>query len=257
MNILKTIAAAFSMFSAIPMPQFEWDKGIMRNLLAAFPLIGAAIGVACWLWEGLGSMLAFPPLLQGAVLCLIPVWLTGGIHLDGYADTCDALASHREPARKQEILKDPHVGSFAVLRLCGWFVLTWALWSALPVYRPGLILSGFCLSRLLSALAITVFPMAKDTGLAHTFAENTDKVRMRAFLLTGTVLVSVLMYLGGVEGIAMTGSAFAVFGYYYRMSRIEFGGISGDLAGWFLIQAEKWMLTALVVTEYTGVLLTK
>ena len=255
MRVLQTIAVAFSMFSAIPMPQFPWDKDNMRYALVAFPLIGAVIGLVCWGAVWVCGLLRLPSLLQGAMLCLIPVLLTGGIHLDGYADTCDALASHAPPEQMQEILKDPHTGAFAVIRLCGWFVLMLALWTCLPDYQSLLILLSFLLSRTLSALAVASFPMAKHTGLAHTFAQAADKRRVRTILMVFDGLISVGMLLCGVGGILMVLSAHLVFLFYHRMAMRQFGGLSGDLAGWFLIQAEKWMLIALVAWEYVEALI--
>ena len=50
MKILETIVVAFSMFSALPMPRVDWNEDNMRYSLCAFPLIGAVIGLLCWLW---------------------------------------------------------------------------------------------------------------------------------------------------------------------------------------------------------------
>ena len=50
MNLLRTVAAAFSMYSAIPMPQFAWDEKTTRYLLCAFPLVGGVVGGAVWGW---------------------------------------------------------------------------------------------------------------------------------------------------------------------------------------------------------------
>ena len=180
MKVLKTIAAAFSMFSAIPVPAFPWEKDTLRFVLCAFPLVGAVIGLACWGWTVLCGFLAVPAILRAAGLCAIPALLTGGIHLDGFCDTWDALSSHADPAKKQEILKDPHVGAFAVIHLCLYFMGTFALWSALPVYQPVVILLSFCLSRSLSGLAVAAFPLAKGTGLAHTFARLAGRCRRPA-----------------------------------------------------------------------------
>ena len=255
MIILETIDVAFTMFSAIPMPQIPWTRDNMRYTLCAFPLIGAVIGLACWTAWAVCGFFGVPGILTGAVLCLIPVLITGGIHLDGYADTCDALASHAAPERKQEILKDPHVGSFAVIRLCGLFVLTLALWTSLPEYRTLPILLGFCVSRTLSGLAVASFPLAKDTGLAHTFAEAADRRRVRAGLIVLDVLLCAGMLISGIGGGLAALAAHLVFAYYCDMSKRQFGGLSGDLAGWFLVQAEKWMLIVLVAWEYVEVLL--
>ena len=238
MTVLQTIAVALSLFSAIPMPQFSWETRNMRYALVAFPLIGAVIGLICWGASWVCVALNLPDLLRGTILCLIPVLITGGIHLDGYADTCDALASHAVTEKKQEILKDPHVGTFAVIRLCGLFVLMLALWTCLPDYQPVPILLSFLLSRILSGLAVASFPMAKNTGLAHTFAEAADKRRVRIVLIVFDVLLSVGMVLCGVGGVLMVLAAHLVFLYYYRMSKRQFDGVSGDLAGWFLQLSE-------------------
>ena len=92
-----------------------------------FRSIGAVIG-ALWCVCGL---LPLPDMLQAAGFCLIPVAATGGIHLDGYADTSDALSSYGDREKKLAILKDPHCGAFAVIRLCGYFVLYFALCACL------------------------------------------------------------------------------------------------------------------------------
>ena len=105
---LQTIAVAFAMFSALPVPQFAWNQKNMRYAMCAFPLIGVVIG---GLWCLCGA-LPLPMPAKAAGFCLIPVWVTGGIHLDGYADTCDALSSYGDTAKKLEILKDPHCGAF-------------------------------------------------------------------------------------------------------------------------------------------------
>lgn len=250
MTALETIVVAFSMFSALPMPRVEWNEKNMRYALCAFPLVGAVIGLLCGGWVWLCARLALPDLLRGAGLCLAPVLITGGIHLDGYADTCDARASHAGPQRKQEILKDPHMGAFAAIRLCCYFVAAWALWTALPEYDAGAVGLSYCLSRTLSGLAITRFPMARNTGLAHTFAAAADKKRAG----TALTLLAAILCLGlcccGLHGVLMTAAALCVMGYYYHMAVKEFGGLSGDLAGWFLQTAELWMLAVLCLTQF-------
>ncbi len=60
MIVLETIAVAFSMFSAVPMPQFAWSARNMRYSLCAFPLIGAVIALALWGWDLLCARLGFP-----------------------------------------------------------------------------------------------------------------------------------------------------------------------------------------------------
>ena len=151
--LFETIAVAFAMFSALPVPQPEWNRRNMRYALCAFPLIGVVIGGLWWGWSALCGALHLPDLLRAAGLCLLPAAVTGGIHLDGYADTCDALASHGSPEKRQEILKDPRCGAFAIICLCLYFIGDLALCGAVRLDRQALVCMGlaFVLSRVVGA----------------------------------------------------------------------------------------------------------
>lgn len=250
--ILETIAVAFAMFSAIPMPQFLWNEKNMRYALCAFPLVGVVCGLSWFGWAIFVKKLEVPLLLQAAGFCLFPVFITGGIHLDGYADTCDARCSYGDSQKKQEILKDPHCGAFAVIRLCSYFVLWFALCGAFVPTERGLLCMGlgFVFSRALSGFAVATLPLAKDTGLAHTFASAADQKKVRLFLLLlSGLLMFCLIVCGRKMGAAMVIAVLVVFGYYNSVAKKEFGGISGDLAGWFLQKAEIWMLAAMVLCQ--------
>ena len=250
MIVLQTIAVAFAMFSAIPVPQFDWNEKNMRYAMCAFPLIGAVCGA---LWCLCGA-LPLPALVRAGGFCLIPVWVTGGIHLDGYADTCDALSSYSGREKKLEILKDPHCGAFAVIRLCSYFLAYFALCTAVQ-FTPRI---GLCwtlalvLERALSGLAIASFPLARNTGLAHTFASVADRKAVRSVLLVLAGLLSAALVLLG--GGALVLAALLVFWRYRVVSDRQFGGITGDLAGWFLQKAELWMLAALAACQWGGLL---
>lgn len=255
MSVLRPICAAFAMFSALPVPHADWNKENLRWMLCAFPMVGAVVGLLCWGWAALAECLRFPALLRGAGLTLIPVLVTGGIHLDGYADTWDALASCASPEKKQEILKDPRLGAFAAIHLCIWFVAEFALWAALPRYDGPLFLYLFCLSRMLSALAVVSFPLAKNTGLSHTFVSAADRGRLKLLLSGLAVLLGAGLCLRGPDGAVAVLSALCVFVYFRTMAVKEFGGLSGDLAGWFLQTAELWMLGAACMVQYGEALL--
>lgn len=180
---------------------------------------------------------------------------TGGIHLDGFADTCDALASCASPEEKQKILGDPRCGAFAVIRLCSYFAAYLALCTAVRPDRQAVWCMGlaFVLERALSGLAVSRFPLAKNTGLAHTFATAADRktvghVLLVLCLLTGGGMVAA----GGLTGAAMLAAGLFVFWRYRVTADRQFGGISGDLAGWFLQRAELWMLAALTACQLVG-----
>ena len=145
MSVLRSISAAFAMFSALPAPRVEWNRDSLHWMLCAFPLVGAAVGLLCWGWTVLSAYLGFPALLRGAGLTLVPILTTGGVHLDGYAYTWDALSSYALPEKKREILADPRLGAFAAIHLCGWFLADFALWTSLPQFLAVPVLLMFCL----------------------------------------------------------------------------------------------------------------
>lgn len=252
MIVIETVLVAFAMFSALPLPRPAWNEKNMRFALCAFPLIGVVCGLLWWGWSALCAFLTAPDLLRGAGFCLIPVLVTGGIHLDGFADACDALASCAPPEKKQEILKDPCSGAFAVIRLCAYFAAYFALCAALrddgrALWSMGL---AFVLERALSGLAVTRFPLAKNTGLAHTFATSADRTAAGRVLTVLCVLSGAgMIAAGGASGIAMLAAAMLVFLHFRVTADRQFGGLSGDLSGWFLQRAELWMLGALVACQ--------
>lgn len=250
MTVLQTIAVAFAMFSALPVPQFEWNEKNMRYAMCAFPLIGLVCG---GLWC-LCGVLPLPELARAAAFCLVPVAVTGGIHLDGYADTSDALSSYGDREKKLEILKDSHCGAFAVIRLCCYFVAYFGLCGSVRFTpRAGLCWTlALVLERGLSGLAVAAFPMAKNTGLAHTFATAADRESVQKILIVLSVLLAAaLIALGGG---ALVAAALLVLWRYHHVAVREFGGITGDLAGWFLQKAEFWMLAALAASQWGGIL---
>ncbi len=248
MIVFQTIAVAFAMFSALPVPRCCWNERNMRFALCAFPLVGV-VCAACWM---VLAFLPLPDFLRGTLFCLAPLAVTGGIHLDGYADTCDAMASCGSAARKQEILEDPHCGAFAVIRLCSYFALYLALCVTLTPSPRAVICAGlgFVLSRALSGWAIASLSLAKHTGLAHTFAEAADRrIVSRILAALALVLSAAQIIAGGAAGLAMAVAAGLALWRYAHVAKVQFGGISGDLAGWFLQKCELWQLAALVFCQ--------
>ena len=248
MSIWKSILIAFSMFSAIPVPQTDWEEQSMRYSLCAFPLVGVVIALLSFGWGKLCTALALPELLRGAGYCLLPVLTTGGIHLDGYADTWDALSSHAGIEKKQEILKDPHLGAFAAIRIGVYLIISLAVWTSLPEFRGWAIVCLFMLSRTLSALSLACFPLAEGSGLARSFAEAADRAKLRNALIALAVLIAAALVPAG--GAVMLLPAALVFWRHYRMATVDFAGLSGDLCGWFLQASELWMALGLCLFEY-------
>ena len=231
------------MFSALPMPQFDWNEKNMRYALCAFPLVGVVCGA---LWCVCG-VLPLPAAARAAGFCLVPVWVTGGIHLDGYADTCDALSSYGDTAKKLEILKDPHCGAFAVIRLCSYFAAYFALCGCVAfTLRVGVLWTlALVGERALSGLAVAAMILLIGAELVKTMGVRQVLAALCAMLAVG---------LTALGGWALVLAAGCVFAQYYVVAKKQFGGVTGDLAGWFLQKCEIWMLAALAACQWLGVL---
>ncbi len=259
-TIFETIAVAFSMFSALPVPQIQWNEKNMRFSMAAFPLVGVVTGVAEAAWILLCRRIGLQTILTGAGVTVIPILISGGIHLDGYMDVSDALSSYGDADKRREIMEDPHIGAFAVIRLAVYLILYFGLAVSLRPYASDLILfaCSFVVSRCLSGLAVARLPLSKNTGLAHTFQSMSDRKKTSVILLVCLGAAAGIMILSGGLLSGWPGAATASImllcaaGQWFNLKKTaidKFGGLSGDLNGWFLQKAELWMLAALVLTE--------
>ncbi len=255
-SLWNSFKIAFSMYSKIPMPASDWDKENMRYAMAFFPLVGAAVGAIVLGWAYLAARLGLPNdhLFRTALLFVIPLLISGGIHMDGFLDTSDALSSWQEKERRLEILKDSHAGAFAII--CGLVYTVLYLGAASVLEWKSYLVLGiaFVQIRALSGLSVVTFSKAKKDGLAATFSGNAKKNVVSVWLLLYAVVCTAgMVWLHPLLGLACTGGLLLLFWYYWYMARKNFGGINGDLAGWFLQMGELVeMLLAAAVTLALG-----
>jgi adenosylcobinamide-GDP ribazoletransferase len=248
MKCLESLIVAFSMYSKIPMPQITWTKENMKNTLCYFPLIGAVIGALLWLWYWLCGIAGFGVMLQAAVAVLIPVLVTGGIHLDGFLDTSDALSSWQTTERRLEILKDPHTGAFAIIACCSYFLAAFGIWTEAKLLDIGILGIGFILSRTLSSFGVCKFPCAKKSGLAATFAEAADRKRCTIVLIIEMILcMAAMIWLDPLRGAFACAAAVLVCLGCRHLSMQKFGGITGDTQGFFLQVCELVMAFVVIL----------
>jgi adenosylcobinamide-GDP ribazoletransferase len=222
-------------------------------MMCAFPLVGAVIGMLVWGWRLLCVSFGFGTMLQAAGLTVIPIAVTGGIHLDGLCDVADALASNSDAARRREILKDPHTGAFAVIWCVCYVLLYFALSAELALRAAGLpvMCLSFVLSRALSGLSVLTIPSSSDAGLAASFKASAPARAASGVLITAVAVCGGLILLAGPApgGAALAAAGACVLLLNYTARR-KFGGMSGDLAGWFLQLCELAVLTVLVLSQH-------
>ena len=250
-TLLHAVVAAFSTFSVIPTPRIEWNAKSLSGLLGALPLVGVVIGGVCYLYTLLAELLELPAILSAAALTLLPMAISGGIHMDGFADTVDALSSYGDPEKKRAILKDPHAGAFAVIGVACYLLLYFALCAALPLRRELVLLLGLThvLARTVGALAGTLLPTASQQGMLRTFREAASVGNVWALAIWGVLcLAAAALLMPLAAGVFLLLSA-GVFFYVKGIARKQFGGMSGDLAGFSISLAEIALLLGLVLSE--------
>jgi len=253
-TLFRSVAMAFSMFSVVPMPAVEWKKENMKYMLCALPLVGVVIAAALCLWHLLCQWLEFGAVLYAAGVTLIPLALSGGIHMDGFCDTVDALSSHAAPERKREILKDSHAGAFAIMFTAAYLLLYFALCTEPERSLTAAVVLGVhqVFARSLGALAGVAFPASGSKGLLASFRDGAAKRAALILAVWCALCAAVLIVLAPVSGIVCTLAAAVLLWYLRRMSQKEFGGMSGDLAGYLITLAQLVLLACFVLVEKVG-----
>ncbi len=250
------MAAAFSMYSKIPMPRFEWKETDMSRSLIFFPLVGAVIGALVCFINCFEPLSVLPAAVRIMLTVLSPIAVTGGFHLDGFMDSKDALSSYGAREKKLEILKDPHIGAFAVISLVKWLLIYGACISAVllkgecSLREMAILGMTFVISRSLSGITSILFTKAKDTGMLRQ-ETSSDQRGTLVCLAVWLVLSAAGALLMDVRSGAMVLASFALFTMYYRsMAYREFGGVTGDTAGYFLTASEAAAAAALAISIY-------
>ncbi|HXK78045.1 MAG TPA: adenosylcobinamide-GDP ribazoletransferase [Oscillospiraceae bacterium] len=257
-KVLSGMGMASAMYSKIPMPDWVWKYGTPALTFCFFPMVGMVSGGMLLGWLLLAQRLGISAFLQGTGCVLISVLVSGAIHFDGFCDTWDALGSHQSREKKLEILKDSHIGAFAAIYGALYLLVAAAFWGEVEVdlRTAGVLACIPVLGRALSGLSAVTFKNARGTGLLATFSDaaDTKTVRIACFLW---ILVSAfgMLRISPMRGAAVLLAAGIVFLHYRRMSYREFGGITGDLAGYFLTLCEASAAVAVVAVQKLEVLL--
>lgn len=261
MNGFYSCLIAVSMYSRLPVPQVQWTEERMRRVMSFFPVVGLIEGILFGGWLFLSqNCFGFSRMTSVLWGAAIPLMVTGGIHMDGFMDTMDALCSWGDREKKLQILKDPHLGAFAVIAALGYsFLYVGALYQLCETIQETSRFWAYSLpaaflvtERAFSGLSVVSFPSAKKDGLAAAFAKAAAKKKDRRILFLWLIFIP-LIFAGifGKKGLlAVAGlecMQFLLFGGYYIKSKKEFGGVTGDLAGFFLQVCELAALMALAV----------
>lgn len=254
MNLIKSFFIAFSIYSKIPVPQFEWKEEDMKYMLCFFPWIGVVIGGVIFLWNVLCRNYGIGGMCYTLVGAAIPLLVSGGIHVDGFMDTMDAFHSYQPREKKLEILKDSHIGAFAVIMLVTYGLLYLGAFSEIRQENLlRIVCAGFFLSRCLSGIGVVSFPSAKKEGSLYFFATSSEKnIVTRLLYLQCAACIVFMVIQSFFAGSIVTAIAFLSYVYYYYRCKKELGGITGDTAGYFVLICELSMMGGAALISILG-----
>lgn len=203
------------------------DEGAFGRSLAAFPLVGLALGAALAAFS-LAAVRLFPHALVATLAVLLLAGLSGGLHLDGVADTADACgARSREDALR--IMKGSTIGAYGSLALFSVLGLKIAALAALPprALAPAL-LAMPVLGRWAQVHATVGRTYAREQGTAKAFVEGSPRAAWWVATATTLVIAGAAM---DVAGLAAAGVVWAAVSMYVHRVTAWLGGVTGDTIG--------------------------
>lgn len=236
MIFIESLLVALSTYSTIPMPVFEWNERNMKYAICFLPVVGIFCGILIWALSVVDGVLNLSSLFVAITAACIPLLVTGGIHMDGFMDTVDALSSHQARERKLEILSDPHCGAFAVIYCIIYMLLNIAILYEIHIRGQLFVLCPvYILSRCASALCAVNLPNARSSGMLSSYTKNTARKTVNiSMLLPATLSAVAMLCINTASGItALAFDALWII-FYCQMAKRQFGGVTGDTAGFFL-----------------------
>lgn len=237
---------AFSLYSRIPVWGLRWEEEDASLTMCCFPIVGLALGSGMFGLYYLFDWLTYQgwnlhEITKTIGFVLFPIFFTGGIHMDGFLDTQDAIHSNLPKEERLRILKDVHTGAFALLSCSVYFLMLLGVYANLRLENLLGICLTFPLSRTMTGLFLFLLPQARKEGMLKELSAGWDKkvslIVLGVYLLT----LIVLLLLQGRVGVGILLGAMLSVLYFRHLALAKFGGITGDLCGYFLQVSELWM----------------
>ena len=249
---MKSLLAAIRFLTIVPVPG-AWgtaEEDLARSV-PWFPIIGLLLGAAAaglaWFLSSAGE----PPLLASAVLVVVLLGFSGGLHLDGLADTADGFLSSRPRERILEIMKDSHIGAMGVIAIVCVLLLKFAALASLPA---GMLWPAVLLMPLAGRCAIVVhmalLPYARPDGLAAVFYRRRPG-RAAVWWAVGVLAVAAFYMLGRV-GMVVWAGCVAATGIFSAYAYRKIGGATGDTFGAVCEIVEAVMAIMLAIAPLGG-----
>ncbi|RKD24942.1 cobalamin 5'-phosphate synthase [Ammoniphilus oxalaticus] len=233
---------ALAFLTRLPVPHRSLSERDWQRSPAYYPLVGVVIGLLLWA-AGAGFLLLFSDWLAAVLVLVFWVFLTGGLHLDGWMDVADGLGSHRSPEQMREIMKDSRVGAMGVLAAVLLFLVKWvSIRELIGAHAPVWLLFSPWIARLVLLAALRFWPYTSVGGLGEGLVKGNHLGKaFVAHLLFVGVFVSLWAKSGGLL-VALGLAVVAGIGWVSWICR-KLEGMTGDSYG----ATVEWTETAVLL----------
>ncbi|WP_414659846.1 adenosylcobinamide-GDP ribazoletransferase [Acinetobacter courvalinii] len=211
-----------------------------------YPLVGVLLGLI--LFASAMLLAKLPIILSAALILVVWIWLTGGLHLDGLADTADAwVGGFGDPERTLNIMKDPACGPIGVLSLVVVCLLKFvALYVLLEQQLAAFLIVLPMLGRSVPVFLFLTTPYVRAQGLGRSITDFMPKKRLWMVFVITITLLCMFKWLGLIALLV-----FLVMLFYMRSLFIKrIGGITGDTVGAAIELAETGVLLSTVIASF-------
>lgn len=253
-NIARSFLIACSFFTILPVPGKkgggEWGEDAMRYFGLMMPVIGFIIGAFWAIFFILIFKLNFTPLLKSVLMTFAVLIITGGMHMDGFMDACDAIFSRRDRETRLKILHDTHTGAFAVMGCVFIIILQTALFNEIFLKISALnnnlifaLISTPLYSRLGMAIYFNSMNYAKQ-GITTSLGALRER-RHTIYLIILAILIAIFNIY--IKILYMPLAWLAIFFAWQYLCFSMFGGITGDLLGAFAEICETLLIAVIIL----------
>ena len=243
---MKELLSAFQFLTIIPIKIKELSEKQIASAMIYFPFVGLCLGMLLYCVYLILIMLKLPGFAINTIIVVVLIAITGGMHLDGLADTADAFLSGKPKEKMLEIMRDSHIGAMGVISLVSVILLKIVLLCSLPAGAiiPGLILMCV-LSRWSAVFLMFLFPYARKEGKAGVFIKG-NSLLIFSLATFFAFLFSFIAW--QIKGLILL---FAVAGCAYLAGKIstrKIDGLTGDTLGGIIEISELIVLFAVCIS---------
>ncbi len=242
---MNDLLRAVGLLTVLPVRTLTDEVASPGRAMAFYPLVGGLIGglLAGLAWLlGRAGLAEIAPLLPPALILAAWAGLTGALHLDGWADCCDALFVPVSRERRLEIMKDPRLGGFGAAGLILLLLVKLAALDGVLRSPTALLIlvAAPALARWAAVIAARAYPSARPGGMGDYFRRGVGRRELLIATITAAVVAASLLWRGALLWGAASLALLALAG----LARARLGGLTGDVYGAIIELAETAALAA-------------